>query len=133
MAILEGVPGINVTVKIGDATCTEYEYPEPGDTHASSSKYIESIDDAEFGICCKISPEYSWGLERHALEFRVYIDGHVFDGILLTRPMVGEHGEIHLWDRKHRTETGTWVAQKPKFSIVTTGDRYVKFLGSLLS
>ncbi|KAK7755037.1 hypothetical protein SLS62_002852 [Diatrype stigma] len=128
MAILDGAPGIKVTVKIGDATCIEYDDPEPDDMHASCptvSKYIESIDDVEFGVCCEMGPDYAWGFKNHSLRFAVYIDGNYFDSFLLRWSAHG-YDAYSIWSQHVRTETGGWVTRKPKFSTVTTVDDNTK-------
>lgn len=142
MAVLEGVPGIKVTVKIEDATCIEYDDPqhndlEPDDTYypcPTVSKYIESIDNAEFGILCEIGPEYAWGFRNHVLDIVVRIDGNHFESMLVKKPTADRDCVKYCMRYQIiRTETGSWVTRTPKFSTVTTGDVYVESFGCLLS
>ena len=82
MAILKDVPGLQVMVQVGGVDCVEYDEAEPENTQGSSSplstKYIESISDAEFAIHMVGGSDFIWGNKDYSLEFDFYINGKLF-------------------------------------------------------
>lgn len=126
MAILEDRPGIKVYVRIGDAECAEYDDPDIEGEQTScptSSKYIESVDDAEFGVRFEVTPDYKWDYKNHDLVFYCYLDGKYFGGLVTKRSSDNApfHTKDDLSEQISRTETGNWVSRKAKFSAVKIG------------
>ncbi|RYP70640.1 hypothetical protein DL771_005353 [Monosporascus sp. 5C6A] len=79
MAILEGLPGVKVTVRVEGKDCVEYEDPDAADiqsTCPTASKYIESVDDAEFSIHFHVGSDYNWDYKEHSLDVSVDVDNH---------------------------------------------------------
>ncbi|KAH9903647.1 hypothetical protein F4778DRAFT_790702 [Xylariomycetidae sp. FL2044] len=80
MAILEHVPGFEVDILVDGQPVTEYDDPNQAAVaglaaRQKSPKYIESIDEAEYAIRTKVTPEFLWGEgARSALEVEVRID-----------------------------------------------------------
>ncbi|RYP53174.1 hypothetical protein DL768_001767 [Monosporascus sp. mg162] len=77
MAILEELPGVKVTVRVEGKDCVEYEDPDAADIQTSrptSSKYIESVDDAEFCVHFHMDSNYNWDYREHCLVVAVYAD-----------------------------------------------------------
>ncbi|KAI1173287.1 hypothetical protein F4777DRAFT_600758 [Nemania sp. FL0916] len=75
MAILDEVPGIEVTVLVNGRPATEFDDPDSCG-YPVVSKYIEAIDDATFKIKVKINPDlYAWKPVSHWLRARTGIDG----------------------------------------------------------
>ena len=124
MAILDAVPGIKVTVRVGNADCVEYDDPDPENPQGSSFtcptsiKYIEAITDAEFGIRYAVDSSYAWGYQDHKLKLSIRIDGKHFKS-----PVVSpEYPKGCRLSMDERTDHGTWVRRKPKFSPMSTGE-----------
>ncbi|RYP60221.1 hypothetical protein DL769_008210 [Monosporascus sp. CRB-8-3] len=123
MAILEALPGVEVTVRVEGKDCVEYEDPDAVGIQTScptSSKYIESADDTEFSIHYHVNSDYQWGSEGHHLHIRVLADNepltsaYVRKSCLINGQMNGDiMGRASLC-----TETGRWLLWKPKFSAV---------------
>ena len=124
MAILDAVPGIKVTVRVGNADCVEYDDPDPENPQGSSFtcptsiKYIEAITDAEFGIRYAVDSSYAWGYRNHILELSIRIDGKHFTSPFLS-PDYPKGCRLSM---DERTDDGRWVRRKPKFSPVSTGE-----------
>ncbi|KAI1304345.1 hypothetical protein F5Y03DRAFT_406962 [Xylaria venustula] len=121
MAILEDAPGIEVTVQIAGKDAPEYEAgdekskPLDKPPHPTVTKYIESIDDAEFAVKIVASSEHAWGYKGHVLVCRVYIDGnHIISKFTY------ESGEIALNSMEaFCTKSQQWKSSKLKFSAVS--------------
>ncbi|RYP07025.1 hypothetical protein DL764_002784 [Monosporascus ibericus] len=136
MAILEELPGVKVTVRIAGKDCVEYEDPDAGDIQAScptSSKYIESVDDAEFCIHFHMDSEYNWDYKEHSLCVGVCVDGQMLTmKALRRRYLINQQFDADIVGRPVlSTETGEWFLPIPKFSAVnkvddTTKDRIEK-------
>ena len=122
MAILEYVPGIKIAIQVGGVDCVEYDDPDPEDEEApscpTSTKYIESITDAEFAIHYVVGSKYFWGYKDHTLTFYIYIDGKRFSGFNVRPRMCVDKRHT---SRYTRLDSGSWVRQKPRFSAVRTG------------
>ncbi|KAI0107095.1 hypothetical protein GGR51DRAFT_559780 [Nemania sp. FL0031] len=88
MAIHPDVPGIEATVRCAGLPLPEHEDPdghENDDVPAcpSATKYIECVDDAEFDICIKVGPTYSWGYRNHILIANTFVDGKRVVGMVI--------------------------------------------------
>lgn len=130
MAILEDVPGIKVTIRVGGVNCTEYDDPDAEDEQTScstSSKYIESVDDSEFSIHWEVNSDYAWGPKPYLLDADIYIDGHWLMGSVVSVARLsnidGKCEVSNFGATRLCPETGSWVVRKPKFSAVKIGKR----------
>lgn len=119
MAVLEGVPGVKVTIRVNNVDCVEYDDPEPPEHPAqpTSSKYIESSDNAKFVIRFEVNHSYRWGYRKHVLCFRCYVDGK------FVRGAVQRQNDAMLWrdiqgKDEFSTSTGSWVIRKLQFAAV---------------
>ncbi|KAH7039983.1 uncharacterized protein B0I36DRAFT_357346 [Microdochium trichocladiopsis] len=76
MAILESVPGIEVTIEVAGSTADEFDDPNTTNpaSEKSLTKYIECIDDAEFAVMTKIGHGFLWD-EAQVLVFTIHVDG----------------------------------------------------------
>jgi hypothetical protein len=82
MAILESVPGIKVTVRVGGTEALEYNDPDATENQwecPTSSKYIESVDDTEFAIIIEVESNYDFNNNTHFLHSWVYVDEVLID------------------------------------------------------
>jgi len=103
MAVLDGLPGIKVEVRINGEPLVEYDDDEeykpqdediPEDRRAKTvSKYIESQTDQEFTINLTLERPYEYDCD--GLEFHTYIDGIRAQAVLLRRLEYKPHKGIH--------------------------------------
>lgn len=86
MAVIDGLPGVEFTVRINgsEEACTEYDDPDPPRSKVSSGsathsvfKVIESQDDATFAIHLVVQNRKRWIKKTKGLGVIVYIDGHL--------------------------------------------------------
>ncbi|KAI1074505.1 hypothetical protein F5B20DRAFT_563534 [Whalleya microplaca] len=133
MAILEDVPGVQVTVEINGQDVREYNDPDASESGPAdcptSYKYIECIDDAEFSVKARISEDYEWGYKDHSLATRLYVDGKFIRGQFARERDTFHNGyyEIHLRRFETRSQTsGEWYSHKLKFSAINTVDSALK-------
>ncbi|RYP58418.1 hypothetical protein DL769_008957 [Monosporascus sp. CRB-8-3] len=87
MAIIDGLRGVDVTIRVDGQTATEYadpDAPAAGDTGGckTSSQYIECRDKAKFTIHLKVTKDYAWGHRNHSLNIGIFIDGEYAKGEL---------------------------------------------------
>jgi hypothetical protein len=79
MAVITGLPGVEVTVFTNGCTAKEYDDPselrEADQCPRTVTKYIECKDDEPFRIHLKVTDEYLWGFKNHILNFAAVIDG----------------------------------------------------------
>jgi len=134
MAIIQGLPGVEVTIQTDGWTAWEYDDPAGADDETQHprviTKFIECSDDEPFEIHLKASGSYSWGYRSHALKFTANIDGvwatamackheHTFPGgweRYLSRRVVGDpYGGSR------------YVSQKFAFSKITKGKLQSRF------
>ena len=82
MAILEGVPGLEVTIQSFDQDLSEYdddgEWTQNRFSHLSdgkrSSKYVECETNAEFRI--RLTLKHPFQIDSQSLAFKANVDGH---------------------------------------------------------
>ncbi|KAK5631836.1 hypothetical protein RRF57_007550 [Xylaria bambusicola] len=92
MAVIEDVPGIEVTVLVDRKKAIEYEADDELKRsltkHAcpTATKYIESINDASFSIRLDARRDYAWGYKKHALVFETDVDGDFISSKVLSSP-----------------------------------------------
>ncbi|KAI0024995.1 hypothetical protein F4780DRAFT_775468 [Xylariomycetidae sp. FL0641] len=128
MAILDVLPGVEVTVQVNGHDLPEYnELPDA--THdlafppscPVSHKYIECVDGVEFAIHACVSPEYAWGYRGHALLLGNYVDGKYVNGLIVHQSPQPVHSILDgnaYYNRRDRQ----WYRQAPKFATITTVD-----------
>ncbi|RYP63307.1 hypothetical protein DL771_009339 [Monosporascus sp. 5C6A] len=127
MAVLDEVPGIEVAVQINGRNVVEYDDPDASEQARpcpTSSKYIESIDDAEFTIRYTASLDYNWeGYQDHVLRFRAFADGFKLSGKVLfkTDALYGRCIRAAGFSQ-YDPETKSTYKYNCKFSPVSTVD-----------
>ncbi|KAI3343650.1 hypothetical protein F4824DRAFT_493903 [Ustulina deusta] len=127
MAVLDEVPGIEVTIQVNGQNATEYVDPHASDTDRDAnlgcpvvSKYIESIDDAEFSIKMAIDDDtYAWDDIEHVLSAEVNIDGKQVTSFLAERGGEGMMAEDQLI---YSEESQQWYCRKMKFSAISIAE-----------
>jgi hypothetical protein len=88
MAILQGCPGVKVTIVSNGQALNEYPDEDMAFKNADYSvplsrramEYIECTSDTEFGIKWEITPEYKPDVPHTALRFRAFLDGKGIGG-----------------------------------------------------
>ncbi|KAI0014774.1 hypothetical protein F4780DRAFT_169649 [Xylariomycetidae sp. FL0641] len=140
MAILEDLPGVEVTVRVDDVDLHELGDPNDDEQHhvdaddsgpcPSVTSYVECADNAEFAVHLSIDGDYPWGYRDHVLCARVRIDGqHVRGEVFRQRDMRYNRAlDLHVSERcvvgreLFSEVSGTWALRKFKFSVVDTVD-----------
>ncbi|KAB5582774.1 hypothetical protein GE09DRAFT_1076383 [Coniochaeta sp. 2T2.1] len=130
MAVIEHL-GLSVTVHVDGSDTAEYDDPEPVPDkefpHSTVvSKYIESKDDEEYQIHCRVLPQHSWlsksTAEPRVLTFHTFTDGHWRNGRVHYR----EKGNGFVLSIQGAVATPAGesysILSKFKFSPVTTVD-----------
>jgi len=132
MAVLDAVPGLEVTVHINGASATEYDDPEGNDSYGlcTVTKYIESAEGTEFSIVTQVKHNYAWGYRGHELVTHVSIDGRhcratrIFPSSVLT--VTRDTGVV-----ERQPDTQQWVLRKYRFAAITTGTCCISPIGSM--
>ncbi|KAI1458285.1 hypothetical protein F4805DRAFT_425164 [Annulohypoxylon moriforme] len=130
MAILEEVPGIEVTVVVAGRDATEYDDPDASEQPneaadcPTSTKYIECIDGANFSVKYHLTNDYDWSYQNHSLTFTLHADGTRLKGtVLKERDLRYGHKTTEIKEKEYfDAATQQWQGQKFKFSAVTTVD-----------
>ncbi|KAI0552813.1 hypothetical protein F4679DRAFT_533984 [Xylaria curta] len=130
MAIIQGFPGLEVTIFTGGRTAKEYDDPsETGEAHNKHprvvTKYIECKDNEPFRIHLKATDEYSWGFKDHILNF-----GAVIDGVWAKGELCGqEYTKEEDWEReisyrvvKDPNDYARYILQEFAFSSIIKAD-----------
>ncbi|KAI0115766.1 hypothetical protein GGR51DRAFT_575599 [Nemania sp. FL0031] len=128
MAVLDEVPGIEVTIQINGQNVTEYDSPQAleSDHHdldsgcPTISKYVEAIDDTEFSIKVTVDDDiYAWENIDHVLLATVEIDGIWVNSRFL---QLGEKTWVIQGSEWYSEESQQWYVEKVKFSAIKTED-----------
>ncbi|KAI0443827.1 hypothetical protein F4803DRAFT_549752 [Xylaria telfairii] len=126
MAILNDVPGIQVTVQVAGIDLVEYDAGEEerksrvgSTTCPAAVNFIECIDEAEFAIKIAAGREYAWSYKKHSLRFVVYIDGN-----RITSRIVSRTGDPETINQKVAfcSQSRRWKTYSLKFSAISTID-----------
>ncbi|KAI1428551.1 hypothetical protein F5Y12DRAFT_711187 [Xylaria sp. FL1777] len=125
MAVLDEVPGIEVSILVNGQKAIEYVDPHASkldlDGHLKYpvvTKYIESIDDAEFSVKLAVDDDvYAWDEIKHGLAIKVEVDGSLIQHCLMTRD-----SEDHLikGQNMYSEESQQWYCRTMKFSAIST-------------
>ncbi|KAI1083945.1 hypothetical protein F5B20DRAFT_576883 [Whalleya microplaca] len=126
MAIIQGVPGIEVTVRVEGIEVIELSHPEATDVSQrrtdgtkSVNKYIECVGGAHFGVHVAVFQEYAWGHRNHSLNIALFLDGKWAKGEYCrewnTHLGVWEQVMTH---RVTRNRSGDFVEQAFQFAKV---------------
>ncbi|KAK8087033.1 hypothetical protein PG994_002007 [Apiospora phragmitis] len=129
MAIIDGVPAIEVTIWIGGRPAFEYADPdhnqEPDENGTKmSSKYIESRCGEEFTIHVRINPTYDHHQPiPHTLNLAAYTDGQWIRGELCRQNNLHDGPfRVDIKERVTKARDGTVFKQAFKFAGVATVD-----------
>ncbi|KAI0472382.1 hypothetical protein F4859DRAFT_522296 [Xylaria cf. heliscus] len=128
MAIIRGLPGLEVTIFTNGRTAKEYDDPSKADNQDSrvATKYIECKHNESFRIHLRATDEYSWGFKNHILNFAGVIDGIWAKGEICRQ----EDTKEEEWERdisyrvvKSPDNSARYVIQEFAFSsIIKTDD-----------
>ncbi|KAI1354523.1 hypothetical protein F5Y01DRAFT_311721 [Xylaria sp. FL0043] len=127
MAVLEEVPGVEVTVQVGGQDAVEYVDPHASDSDLDDdlecpvvSRYIESIDDTEFSIKIAVDNDvYAWKDVKHSLGATIEVDGR-----WVHEPLIEPGTEMRVVEgtEEYSEESKQWYLRTLKFSAVNTVD-----------
>ncbi|RWA11638.1 hypothetical protein EKO27_g3484 [Xylaria grammica] len=129
MAIIHGLPGLEVTIYTNDGTTKEYDDPSGAGSAEpclrAVTKYIECKNNEPFGIRLKATKEYSWGFKNHVLKISAVIDGSWVKGELCRQEDVKEgNWERDIYYRVAKIPSGRprYIFQEFAFSKLTKVD-----------
>lgn len=88
MAIIECVPGIEVTVVSGGNTIKEYVDEETEDESNKVTRYIKAISGQNFEVHIKVAKDFE--VKGDDLAFRIYMDGRWVAGPLISKKTISE-------------------------------------------
>lgn len=128
MAILQGCPGIEVTIVSNGIDLEEYPDEEVqfnnrkffAPLERRSMSYIECTSDAEFGIKWKLTAEYDTYNEHTHLSFWAYVDGQAIGG-MTTRADTGRFRSFVHAEAFSRINDAELASRKLKFCSIKKG------------
>ncbi|KAF2430696.1 hypothetical protein EJ08DRAFT_697174 [Tothia fuscella] len=131
MAVLSGVTGLSVTVRVDSNALKEYPVPEDDSngTEKKITKYIEAQAGAHFSIQAKINRCYNH--QYCGKGIYIQIDGQDVDNVIYTKTEVksfvaippGIRGMVCISDGMPVGSGTTWTKRKFKFSELTQDER----------
>lgn len=123
MAILDSLPGVEITVVVDGEDLHEYQDTHKNDGEDTVTSYIEATSGANFAIRIKISKDTIYKGDR--LDFGVTIDGEYVDGLSMTKGCLDEIiliegmpvSQGHLKKMKFsELKTGMWYSICPFYT-----------------
>lgn len=124
MAVINGVPGLRATVRVNGAALAEYDDTESEPSPPNTvTKYIESVDGAEFTILTEVLDEYTWGYKDHELVVNVFLDGKCLSGRAF-RVLSSSRQFDCSGTKVKMADTDQWMFRKFKFAPLNTGNYY---------
>ncbi|KZL77472.1 hypothetical protein CT0861_08623 [Colletotrichum tofieldiae] len=139
MAIIDGFPGVKVTVQVDGQDAIEYGDPDgfENDTnrknaHWRTFSYVESKDDAFFSVRYQVDNSHRWDSPHHAFALTLYVDGRRMDGVVCEARHFLNLDPFYVWEttvegsRERSTASGYERLRKFKFSKVTMIDDAAK-------
>ncbi|KAI8626795.1 hypothetical protein F5Y19DRAFT_487377 [Xylariaceae sp. FL1651] len=140
MAVLDEIPGIEVTVQVDGQDTTEFNPPYVSETGSEAesgteckgsskrpvvSKYIEAIDDATFSVKVAVSNKtYAWDDIEHSLCACMYVDGVYFTHRLFNKN--NSSLAVKTFDGKpcyqYSESSSQCYVKKLKFAAISTVD-----------
>ncbi|KAI0386078.1 hypothetical protein F5Y04DRAFT_115530 [Hypomontagnella monticulosa] len=132
MAVLEELPGVEITVQVAGRDATEYDHPDAREQQLdgaanvpTSNKFIECVDGSEFTITAKVRDTYKWGYKNHVLSLRFSADGKWLESPLMSQSD-NYGGRLHIrvveGHKAYCHQTKRWLLQRCKFSAISTVD-----------
>ncbi|KAG9683845.1 hypothetical protein KCU95_g18025, partial [Aureobasidium melanogenum] len=108
MAVLDGLPGVEITVVVDGEDLHEYQDADTEDDEDTVTKYIEAVDNANFAVKIKVTKDAKFKGNRLAFEVLV-------DGTRISRPLIGP--------RRRQVSTHVQMVRG-----IQVGDRHVRKL-----
>lgn len=117
MAVLDGLPGVEVTIVVDGADLHEYQDTDTVDDRNPVTKYIEAVDNTNFAIKIKVTKDATF--EGDALVFYTKVDGTcIFNPVIQPiHVQAGAHTKI-----VEGVEVGHHRIRKLKFNALETGE-----------
>ncbi|KZL79903.1 hypothetical protein CI238_02349 [Colletotrichum incanum] len=139
MAIINGLPGVKITVQVDGQDAIEYDDPDgfENDTNRKNARwrtfsYVESKDDAFFSVRYQVDNSHRWDSPYHAFSLTLYVDGKRMDGVVCEARHFLNLDPFYVWEttvegsREGSTASGYERLNKFKFSKVTMIDDAAK-------
>jgi hypothetical protein len=128
MAILQGCPGVKVTIVSNGQALNEYPDEDTAFNHKDysvplarrSMAYIECTSDTEFGIKWEITPDYKPEVPHTHLRFRAFLDGKGIGGDTIRIPPSGSW-RATMSDTSDRINDREVILRKLIFKTITKG------------
>lgn len=83
MAIIEVLPGVEITITAGGAALKEYLDQDTTDNSKTITRYVEAETDQNFSVSIKVNPETRF--KAGLLCFEVFIDGNAISSSLVRK------------------------------------------------
>ncbi|KAH7001725.1 hypothetical protein EDB80DRAFT_686659 [Ilyonectria destructans] len=128
MAVLPGVPGISVCIRVAGEVATEYQdpeqHPDSGSDKPSSHRYIESRAGSEFAIETTVAPEYRLRHGHNSLVVRPGLDGNFQIGSIEDLASVRGHAHTSVYSGAYTASNTPNMVNKANFVFIpiTTSD-----------
>ncbi|KAI1337680.1 hypothetical protein F5Y15DRAFT_150910 [Xylariaceae sp. FL0016] len=134
MAILEDVPGINVSVAVDGVPLYEHTDQVGGDAEQENdkcpvvSRYIECTDNTPFTIQITVDHDYEFGYRNHSVVARAYVDGSRVRGEIIRSgdTFLGPCMRTIRGQEIYSDITQLWNIRRFQFSVVDTIDEAQK-------
>lgn len=117
MAVLDSLPGVEVTVVVDGKDLHEYRDADMEDDENTVTKYIEAVDDANFAINIKATKDARF--EGTCLAFKVLVDELVVRRPLIDSAHVRRRNYVRIVDG---VQTKAEHSRKLKFNALETGE-----------
>lgn len=127
MAVLDTLPGLEVTITVDGADLQEYEEPGVELEPKVVTRYIEAISDANFVITYRLGPELHFTGDCVALQTEV-------DGVWVYTPLVdsssvGAEGVVRKCGGPIISTEQGFITRRLRFSLLEIGKRNTPYKG----
>ncbi|KAK7906583.1 hypothetical protein PG985_016320 [Apiospora marii] len=127
MAIIEDVPGVEISIHVAGVPAKEHVDPEPDEMPNQcflSSAYIECVDNQAFSFRYKVDKTYDWGHKDHWLKLNFYLGAKrckssvIKESSTRSQPATGEVQK----QVEFNASTNKWYSHKFVFNAVEKVD-----------
>ncbi|KAG9653192.1 hypothetical protein KCU95_g13375, partial [Aureobasidium melanogenum] len=115
MAVLNGLPGVEVTVVVDGEDLREYQDPNMEDGEDAITKHIAVVDGANFAMKIKVTEDALF--EGNTLAFNVKVDGSEVSEPIIEPTDVEEHSYVQLVEG---VDVGPQRIRRLRFSALET-------------
>lgn len=128
MAIIEDVPGVDISIHVAGAPAKEYADPDPEEMPNKcflSSTFIECVDNQLFSFHYKVDKTYDWGHKDHWLKLKFYLGAKQCKSCLIKESSTRSQASTGLVQNRveFNASTNKWYSHKFVFTAVEKGKR----------